>query len=116
MSVQAPQSHAAVEIETQRPVVLDEIAKFQDRLFLPILNELAGEAERRLVRGLRDERLALRHRSASKSRNLQRIFVIGVPVHMFSVLHDPPPYAFAAAARAAHNGARADYRPDCATG
>ncbi len=42
-------ANAAVEIEAQRAVVLDEIAELQDRLFLPVFDKLARKAERRLM-------------------------------------------------------------------
>ena len=68
-------AHATVEVEAQRAVVLDEIAELQDRLFLPVLDKLAGKAERRLVCGLRRVGLALRHRAAGERRDFQRVRV-----------------------------------------
>ena len=64
-------AHATVEIDPQRAVVLDEIAKLQDRLFLPVFDKLAREAKRLLVLGQRHKRLAPRHRAAGNRRARQ---------------------------------------------
>ena len=66
---------AAVEVDAQRAVVLDEIAESRDRLVMPVLDQLARKAERRLDCGVAPDRASFRHGAEGERRDFQRIRV-----------------------------------------
>ena len=64
---------ARIEEDAQAPGLADQLAHLGDRHVVPVVDELAGEAERLLVVGGGHERPAMRHRAFHDDRDLGKV-------------------------------------------
>ena len=69
---------AGIEEDAQAPVPAEQLAHLRDRRVVPVVDQLAGEAERLLVVGGGHERAAVGHRAFDDDRDLGKSGIRGV--------------------------------------
>jgi len=119
-----PAFHAGVQVDLQRAVLAQQVAHLANGLFLPVVDQFTGEAQRLVVLGLGDKGLGVRHRVGGLVRLPRNVPLqvqrrgVEISSHGTVLLTCTRRRAWhpGAPPRAPRGGARGRRRPGCGSG